>query len=167
LHGASAVKQELVEPGRKDGRDVTIVWVPMMKSDSEAAAREAARIFDDTRVVQFYDPEQRVGLAFRQKVFPDAYPKALAALPSDHWLRESMLERGPWYGNRPEWDIYMFFDRDAAWGDAPPRPSHFVRHLGRIGEGGQSVMWIDDYATIPVEGELSREMRELRKEWLR
>lgn len=150
--------------------DITIVWSPMMESDDEASAREAAKMFDGTRVMQFYDPERLVGLVFRRQVFPDAYEQALAALPNDHWLHEAMLENGPEYGDGPEWDIYMFFGHGAEWADSPPRPVHFIRHLGRVIETddeGLSLMWIDDYSKPPVEGVLSEEMSRIRKEWLR
>jgi hypothetical protein len=155
------VKQELIGRGGKNKIDVTIVWAPMMESDDEASARESAKMFDGTRVTQFYDPERLVGSAFRQQVFPDAYQQALASLPDDHWMREALLDYGPDYGNRPEWDIYMFFDRNAAWGDSAPRPSHFIRHLGRVIETDKerlSLMWIDSYSNAPVEGDLREQI---------
>jgi hypothetical protein len=152
------VKQELVKGKYKKKLHVTIVWTPMMESDSEETAREAAQMFAGTRVEQFYDPENRVGLAFRQQVFPDAHEKAIASLPPDHWLHAELVERGSDYGDRPEWDIYMFFDQGATWGDSAPRPFHFVRHLGRVGEEGESLMWIDDYSNPPVEGELAESL---------
>ena len=147
--------------------DVTIVWSPMMESDNEAAARDAERMFKGTRVAQFYDPTRRVGLAFRRDVFPDAYQKVLTSLPAEHWLRTELIESGPDYSDQPEWDIYMFFDRGVKWADTPPRPFHFVRHMGRIGENGESLMWIDDYAHEPVEGSLSEQLRRIEKEWMR
>jgi hypothetical protein len=155
------VKQELVG---HDGLEVTIVWSPMMDADDEGAAREAATIFAGSHVVHFYDPERRVGSAFRRDVFPKAYEQALATLPSDHWLHDALVEKGPAYGDRPEWDIYMFFDAGAKWIDAPPRPAHFVRHMGRIIEtddGRLSLMWIDDYGKPPVEGVLAEEIGRL------
>ncbi|HXV13147.1 MAG TPA: hypothetical protein VEC56_02980 [Candidatus Krumholzibacteria bacterium] len=155
------MKQKVV--GRK-GIDVTIVWAPMMEGDDEAAAREAARMFDKKHVAHFYDPERRVGLAYRREVFPNAYDEALASLPADHWLRDVLLERGREYGDRPEWDIYMFFDRGAKWMAAPPRPIHFVRHLGRVGENGESLMWVDGYGREPVEGDLANEIQRLARE---
>jgi hypothetical protein len=161
--------QELVD-GNKNSLDVTIVWVPMMELDDEASARESATIFAGTRVAQFYDPERLVGSMYRRHVFPNAYEQALTRLPEGHWLREAMLEYGPEYGDRPEWDIYMFFGRGVKWADAPPRPAHFIRHLGRVVEtddGRSSLMWIDDYSTLPVEGVLSEEIGRIREEWLR
>lgn len=155
------MKQELVDRYPSDSLAVTIVWSPMMTGDSEETARASATMFDSARVEQFYDPERQVGNAFRRSVFPDAYDKALSSLPSDHWLRESMPQMKARYADGPEWDIYMFFEPGLEWNDAPPRPSRFVRHLGRVIEKDDerlSLMWIDDYSNSPVEGSLPVEI---------
>lgn len=155
------MKQELVDRYPSDSLAVTIVWSPMMSGDSEETARVAATMFDPARVEQFYDPERHVGNAFRRLVFPDAYDKALSSLPSDHWLRESMPQMKDRYENGPEWDIYMFFDAGIEWKKAPPLPTRFVRHAGRmIEKDGErlSLMWVDDYSNPPVEGRLPVEM---------
>ena len=127
-------------------------------------------MFDSTLVVQFYDPDRRVGDAFRRQVFPDAYEKTLASLPKDHWLREEMPQLKSRYETSPEWDIYMFFGRGVEWKAAPPQPKRFVRHLGRIVEkDGEwlSLMWIDGYENPPVEGDLPTEIGRLGREFLR
>jgi hypothetical protein len=163
------VKQELVDRYPGDSLVVTIVWSPMLAGDSEAAAHEAAAMFDSMRVTQFYDPDNRVGYAFRRQVFPDAYAKAFASLPKDHWLRESMPQLKSRYEKSPEWDIYMFFGPGLKWGEVPPRPTRFVRHMGRIVEkDGErlSLMWIDGYENPPVEGRLPTEIGRLGSELL-
>jgi len=163
------VKQELADRYSNDSLAVTIVWSPMLESDNEAAAREAAAMFDSTRVTQFYDPEHRAGDAFRRLVFPDAYDKAFASLPDDHWLRETMPQLKSRYETSPEWDIYMFFGPELEWGKAPPRPTRFVRHLGRmIEKDGErlSLMWVDGYENPPVEGRLPTEIDRLGRKLL-
>ncbi len=160
--GAEAVKSELVDRFPANKLDVIIVWAPMLESDSEAAAKETARMFDNTAVAQFYDPNILAGKAYRHDVFPDAYDKGVASLPNDHWLHEMIPDWGGELG--PEWDIYMFFDKKADWRETPPQPSRFVRHLGRIVEHGDeylSLMWIDDYSNPPIEGNLYNEIRRL------
>src|SRR5262245_53618179 len=144
-----------------------IVWSPMMPGDSEGAARESAAMFDTTRVVQFYDPNRRVGDAFRRDVFPDAYDKAFNSLPKDHWLRESLPLLEARYRKSPERDIYMFFAPGLEWKKAPARPTRYVRHLGRIIEHDHerlSLMWVDDYANPPVEGQLPDEVSKLARD---
>ena len=158
------MKQKLVDRYPSDSLAVTIVWSPMMEGDSEDAAREAAVIFEGKDVAQFYDPERKVGTAFRRRVFPDAYQKTYASLPADHWMRESMPQLKSRYESSPEWDIYMFFAPGLEWKKNPPHPTRFVRHLGRIVEkDGEmlSLMWIDDYANLPVEGHLPDEIGKL------
>jgi hypothetical protein len=164
------VKQELVERYSSDSLTVFIVWSPMMPGDNEDAAREAAAMFDKANVTQFYDASRGVGNAFRHDVFPDAYEKAFASLPPDHWLRESMPQMKSRYATSPEWDIYMFFDGDAEWKRVPPHPTRFVRHLGRVIEKDDerlSIMWINGYGSPPVEGTLPSEVGRLAHELLR
>lgn len=160
--GAEAIKEELVDRFAAERLDVTIVWAPMLESDNEAAAKESAHLFDNTHVRQFYDPDVLAGKSYRREVFPDAYRKGAASLPEDHWLRERLPADD--YDPGPEWDIYMFFDKRVAWQDVPPRPTRYVRHLGRIVEHGDeylSLMWVDDYSNPPVEGHLSEQIRRL------
>jgi len=162
------VKQKLADRYSSDSLAVILVWAPMMASDSEDAARESARMFGPA-VVQFYDPERAVGHTFRREVFPDAYEKGYASLPPDHWLRESMSQMKSRYDNSPEWDIYLFFGPGLVWKDAPPFPTRFVRHLGRIVEnddGMLSLMWINDYSNPPVEGQLFDEVERLGSQLL-
>lgn len=163
------MKQELVDRYPNDSLVVTIVWSPMMTSDNEAAAHGAAAMFDSALVEQFYDPDRLVGTAFRRQVFPDAYKKAFASLPKDHWLREEMPQLKSRYETSPEWDIYMFFRPGLEWEEAAPRPTRFLRHLGRVIEkDGEwlSLMWIDDYGNPPVEGHLPPEIGRLGLELL-
>lgn len=163
------MKQELVDRYPSDSLRVSIVWSPMLPSDDETAARVAAATFDSTHVEQFYDPDRRVGDVFRRRVFPDAYDKAFASLPADHWLREEMPALKSRYQMSPEWDIYMFFGPGLEWGEVPPLPTRFVRHLGRVIEkdGDRlSLMWIDGYDNPPVEGRLPTEIGRLGRELL-
>ncbi len=126
-------------------------------------------MFDEASVIQFYDPARRVGNAFRRDVFPDAYDKAFASLPADHWFRESMPQMKSRYEKSPEWDIYMLFDSKLVWKKVPPYPTRFVRHLGRIIETDDerlSLMWINGYENPPVEGRLPTEVGRLAHELL-
>ena len=82
---------------------IAIVWIDMLPSDSENAARKSAGIFaKDSRLRQFYDPKQRVG-------------KALA-----HGLGWSSCA----------WDIYLFYPKGAEWRAKPPVPATYVHQMG-------------------------------------
>jgi hypothetical protein len=81
---------------------VSIVWVNMLTSDSEATARTSTRIIDDPRVRHFYDPEKRAG-------------KVVA---------ESLGGQ-----DRVAWDIYLFYAEGSEWDDGPPAPSCWMHQL--------------------------------------
>lgn len=163
------MQQELIDRYPDDSLSVFFVWAPMLETDNEDAARKTAGRFSARRVTQFFDPGMRVGERFRKQVFPDAYDQAYASLPEDHWLRESMPLLKARHAGGPEWDIYMFFEPGLKWDDAPPRPTRYVRHLGRIiikDHERLSLMWIDAYSNPPVEGHLPVEIGRLGRELL-
>ena len=148
-----------------------VVGAPIRRIEGQEllklANRQDQRFRRASTEISVANPQLRVGSAIREQVFPDAYEEALAGLPDDHWLQETMVDYGPDYGNRPEWDIYMFFGPEAEWTVSPPRPIHFVRHVGRVIEtdkGRLSLMWIDDYSKPPVEGELKDAIARIKKE---
>ncbi len=162
------MQQELIDRYPEDSLAVTIVWSPMMPADSEDAARKSAGMFPP-RVAQFYDPKRRAGGAYRRDVFPDAYEQIRAALPDDHWFREFLSQLKSRHEKEPEWDIYMFYAPGVTWRDEPPHPTRFVRHMGRVIEHEEehlSLMWVDGYGTLPVEGRLPDEIERLGRELL-
>lgn len=72
------------------------------KGDTKEAAKKAAHIFQDRRVVQFYDPDKLSG-------------KAVATSLGAH-------------GN-VAWDIYLFYEKGAEWGDCLPQPAGWLHQL--------------------------------------
>ena len=74
---------------------------PPAQSNATKAARQASLIFDDPRVHQFFDPNQRVG-------------KAVA--------------RGLLSANIA-WDIYLFYDKGIEWSHEPPKPARWMHRL--------------------------------------
>jgi hypothetical protein len=164
------VQQELIDRYPDKSLEVIFIWAPMMEGDSEEAARQAALEFGAKRAAHFYDPERLAGAAFRKDVFPDAYDQAYASLPADHWLKEEMPNLKSRYVDSPEWDIYMFFGPGVKWNATPPRPTRYVRHLGRIIKKDNewlSLMWIDAYSNPPTEGKLPVEIGRLGQELFR
>lgn len=84
---------------------LSIVWIEMLPTDSfEAAQRMAARMIEP-RVRHYFDPRttHRAGMAF-----------------ADGIIRE---------GQGPAWDVYLFYDREAAWSDGPPLPVEWCHQL--------------------------------------
>ena len=88
---------------------VSIVWVDILKADSEEDAHRAAdAMANDPRVRHFYDPAKRSATA----------------------ISESLGWR---FGTA--WDIYLFYDEDAHWDAGAPRPDEWMHQLPyRVGD---------------------------------
>lgn len=82
---------------------VAIVWINMMESDDSAAVASISKIFTDSRVQQFSDPNQAAG-------------KAVAA---------SLGSEG-----EVSWDTYLFYGPGLKWdGTLPPVPTEYMHQL--------------------------------------
>ena len=100
--GAVATRETMLGVPTDDGIDVGIVWVDILPGDDATTALRASALFGESHVAQFHDPGGRVG-----KLIADRLVK-----------------------HPPAWDIYLFFGRDSAWTDTPPRPSQWYHQLG-------------------------------------
>jgi copper chaperone CopZ len=157
VHGAEAVKAAIVAAGAD--REVFVVWAPMLDGDDAAAATRASATLAAPRVHQYWDPERRVGTAFRKDLFPDAASRMRRSVSAGHPFAEHLGQRED---TQPEWDIYTFYDAGTEWRERAPMPAHWVRQTARLqrdGKGLISLMWIDDYARHPVEGSLTDQLR--------
>jgi len=167
VHGATAIRRALVDRPASPAPRIFIVWTPMVAGDDEASAREAMGSLQAPGVRQYYDPENRAGKRLRAELFPDAVSQMRSSVPADHFIAASLRTRDP---DLPEWDIYMFFDAGARWGQGVPRPSRWVRQVAQFGEPGkdpQSLMWRNSYGSPPIEGDLARELSSLASEGMR
>ncbi len=82
---------------------VSLIWIDMLPTDTRKAAEKTAQQFRDPRLRHFHDPRTHLaGSAFRG----------------------DLVKRGP------AWDIYLFYDKDADWKDAPPKPVEWWHQLG-------------------------------------
>ena len=105
VFGAKAVKASVLDAYPDTDIQVSIVWIDMLPSDNEGAARKSSAIFkDEPRVRQFYDPNQRTGRAFAR----------------------GLLNKG----GGVAWDIYLYYDKDALWQDTLPEPVEWFHQLG-------------------------------------
>lgn len=104
VFGAKAVRDSVLNAYPDADIQVSIVWIDMLPSDNAEAATKSATIFDDPRVTQFHDPDRKSGFAIAKDLL---------------------------YENAgPAWDIYLYYDKDAQWTDAPPKPIEWVHQLG-------------------------------------
>ena len=74
---------------------------PPAQSKAIKAAQQASLIFDDPRVQQFFDPNQRVGKAVAQGL-----------------LNANIA-----------WDIYLFYNKGIEWSHPPPKPARWMHRL--------------------------------------
>lgn len=85
-------------------------------SDTEQAAQKGASIFQDSRVVQFYDPAMLAG-------------KAVATSLGAPGGKDDIA-----------WDIYLFYEPGQEWskGERPPAPVEWMHQLSKCTWADQS-----------------------------
>jgi hypothetical protein len=140
-----------------------IVWESMLPGDDEEAAWSAAEMFEDSRVVQYWDPDRASGIAYSRDVFPGAWRELLDHLPDDSPIR-SHIERGadadP--ARRPMWDFAAFYPAGTRWNGTPPSPDSFVRQLAmfKTEDGSTGAFLVtDSFAKPPIESDWFDEVR--------
>lgn len=86
------------------GQDVKVysVWVPMLPSDAKLTVGRATKSLDDPRVTHYWDADNVLSKAW-----------------------------APVLGIDDEaWDVYLLYDKDAEWGEMPPKPIYWQEQLG-------------------------------------
>lgn len=158
VYGAEAVRKEVTDRYPADRVGAVTIWIPMVPTDNEQAARASATIFPVDRAAQFYDARQSVGWAYSRYTFTSFISRARKSLPDGHYLAEAF--DNPQEGERPQWDLYMLYAPGVRWDQAPPMPTHWIRHCGRT-DGQESTYWIDSPDTPPREGNLFQAVRQM------
>lgn len=161
--GAQTVEREIMARYPPERVHASVVWIPMIKGDSEDAARKSSGILARTNASHFYDAKQAAGWAYHCGSFEGMARRVKAALPADHWITEAWAEHRE---DTPQWDLYMLYAPGVTWdADAlPPKPAAWIRHIGRHGEDEKSVYWRDTPDTPPREGGLFEAMRAMADE---
>lgn len=110
----------MVDNQRKGDMSVSIVWVNMLDGDTEATAQNAAtEIFGQSSVRHFYDPHRRAG---------EAIAESLGGLADD-----------------AAWDVYLFYEKGAEWGESLPLPSRWMHQCkGDSWANPDNYHWGDD-----------------------
>lgn len=162
----------MVQAYPEDELSVHIVWVAALGSDNEAAAREIREMFDDPRVIQYWDPNFLVGKSYSTKVYPtylnDMFDGLEASLPADHWWRES---KPAWKTAKPEnaplWDVAFIYDKGAKWNERPPVAAGMVKQLFYYGvqENGLSGLFFTDFKKPPVDTDWIVELAKAMKKF--
>ncbi len=162
LEGAKAIKATLSGYDPK-ALSLYVIWTPMLEGDDAGAAGRAVLSMRGWIVRNYYDAANALGAMLRRDLFPEAAKDMMSSLPANHFMTETLRHRDP---STPEWDIYLFFNAHAAWAQAAPHPSHWIRQAARFGPPGgemKSLMWIDSYRRAPVAGDLGEQISRLAK----
>lgn len=158
VYGAEAVRKEVIDRYPADRVGAICIWIPMLSTDNEKAARASATIFPPERAALFYDRRQSVGWAYARDTFAGFIDRARKSLPQGHHLAEAFND--PQQRDRPQWDLYMLYAPGVRWDQAPPAPTHWIRHCGRT-DGQNSTYWVDSPDAPPREGNLFEAMRQM------
>ena len=105
LDGVAVVRESLAG---LDSADVSIhvVWLPVLKGDTPAAAQDSARLFGNTmQVAHYWDVER--------------------ALSNRYCELLRLKERG----RTVAWDLYLIYERGARWRADPPLPTLWMQQL--------------------------------------
>ena len=137
---------------------VHVVWVPMLGSDTEAAARDISKMFDDPRVHQYWDPKRLSGTSYSEHVYPtylqDMQTNLEASLPEDHRWRQMKREwKNTKPANPPLWDIALTYEKGVRWNEHPPEPTGMLKQVFFYGasDDGPSGMFFTDFQKAPVD----------------
>ncbi len=154
--------KEAVEAYSRDELSVIVVWIPMLGSDNEQTARQAARMFTDPRVTQFYDENRLSGIAYSRDMFFPHRADAIAAIPEGHFLKERLADmRDVPPEQMPLWDATLYYPQGTIWGTTVPLTDRWSKQLLFVGRGNgqQSTFWVDSLKQPPVETDWYDEVR--------
>jgi hypothetical protein len=106
VQGASALGALLASHSEADVR-VLVIWLPVMASDTGPPTNEVRRPLQDTRVMEFWDPELWAS--------PRMMPRAVA-------MARAQGEEPDFDPNGIAWDLIALFPRGTTWEDPFPAP---------------------------------------------
>lgn len=106
VKGAREVQADVVATIADENLRIYAVWAPVLGADSRESALGARRLLPDQRTSHYWDGQKTLAKAFKQ---PLSLKRSLA------------------------WDVYMVFDAQASWDQAPPTPTYYMHQLpGRL-----------------------------------
>lgn len=106
LRGVSSLQKQWLDEQRGSDIAVFVVWSDQLGAQPRYVA-DAARLMPDSRARQYWDGQEVIGRAY-QTLAMDGRTFTLDA---------------------PAWDVWMLFDRDAAWRSTPPKPAWWEHQL--------------------------------------
>ena len=150
---------------------VSVVWIAMLPTDNEAAAREATDLIPDAYAEHYFDAGATLGMALSRDLFPSWHRDIFAALPKDHVLKEAFARYSSDPGAiAPLWDALFVFRPGVMWTERPPTPDEFVKQLAFYGcqglkKGQPSGSFVrDSFRDLPIESDWFDELRRISAE---
>ena len=122
---ARALQLKVLEQIDSPDVSVHIVWIKLLDQDSKEIVPEAMRLLPDPRVHHYWDPERRLNA------------QLLDAIAFDVMVRM--------------YDIFLLYDRDAAWDKRLPKPGFWMHEF----EGAPGPTWNADVFAAQVRKALS------------
>lgn len=157
------MQKEVLDAAPAADLSVTIVWLPMLDGDDAARARRAARMFDDPRVRQFYDPQRVTSLTFAREVFPTCLLELLQTVPKNDPIYDPLREHATDPTPQPLWDAVLFFRPGAQWEARAPTPARWTKQFAFYGSnapGKPTARFVrDDCKSPPVDSDWFLEVR--------
>lgn len=162
MYAARAVADTVLEVHADANISVNIVWIPMVATDSEAAAHNLNDLFRDARVRQFWDAERACGLAFSHHVFSGWARQAFSDLSHKKRSRATLyVHAGAPLEQWPAWDIVLFYEKGVEWTEHPPKPVHWACQQAFYGpreDGTSGLFWRNDFAAAPFASDWPAEI---------
>jgi hypothetical protein len=97
--GTRAVRAAISERFPDANISMSVIWLPIMETDGEAAAAQVVSMIPDARAVHFWDPQKLAGKAFGKCVG---------------------------FEGRVAWDFYLFYPPGVEWDDEPCEPAAWM-----------------------------------------
>ncbi|HEX2569165.1 MAG TPA: hypothetical protein VH877_06350 [Polyangia bacterium] len=119
------VKDDVLAPLPQTDLRVHLVWVPILDSDTQAAAEEAMAAMpkNDPRIHQYWDTGGQLATALGRVLgIPPRRGDAAASSPSSSGA------------SGLAWDVYLLYPRQARWpaAGAPPAPARWMHQLNQV-----------------------------------
>jgi hypothetical protein len=135
------VKNDVLAPLPQTDLRVHLVWVPILESDTQAAAQAAmAASGNDPRIHHYWDAGGQLAMALG-RVLQIPPRKAEAAVSPSSSSEASGLA----------WDVYLLYPRQARWSAAGvPKPERWMHQLNQVGpaqapllDGSELRRWVE------------------------
>lgn len=101
LRGASEIQNKVLAQIKDKEIRVYVVWVPSLPADTDESVPDATTKIPDERASHYWDEEGALKVAYQKVMAMD----------------------------KPAWDVYYVYGREAEWKEEPPQPDYWMHQL--------------------------------------